>query len=151
MMKHGTTSRSLASLTGLAVMASALLIAAAAGCSSQPPQITIDDPYGELSPVFIGAGSVYLKIRNAGGRDALVGASADLPKTVVELHDVRDNRMARTGKINVPSRETVELKPGSFHIMIFNMPKTIQKGSELAVTLRFERSGERTVQVRFEK
>jgi copper(I)-binding protein len=131
-------------------MVSALLLAAAAACSSPPPQITIEGPYGDLSPVFIGAGSVYLKVRNAGGRDALVGVAVDLPKAVVELHDVRDNRMVRIGKMDVPSRETVELKPGSFHIMVFNMPKTIQKGSELALTLRFERSGERTVQVRFQ-
>ena len=59
--------------------------------------------------------------------------------------------MVRVEKIPVPARETVDLKPGSLHIMIFNMPKTIQEGSELALTLRFERSGERTVPVRFQK
>jgi copper(I)-binding protein len=151
MTKQGITSRAIAPFAGLVVMVSAWLFAAAAGCSSPTPQITIEGAYGELSPVFIGAGSVYLKIRNAGGRDTLVGASVDIPRTVVELHDIRDNRMVRVGKMDVPSRETAELKPGSFHIMIFNMPKTIQKGSELALTLRFERSGERTEQIRFEK
>jgi len=151
MTKQGTTSRSRAPLIVLAGMVSALLLAVAIGCTSPPPQITIEGPYGELSPVFIGAGSLYLKIRNAGGRDVLIGAEVAFPKTVIELHDVRDNRMVRVKKMDIASRETVELKPGSLHIMVFNMPKTIQKGSELTLTLRFERSGERIVQVRFQK
>jgi len=138
----------LAVLTGIV---QTLVFAATVGCSSPPPQITIEDPYGELSPVFIGAGSFYLKIRNVGGRDALIGAEVDLPKTVIELHDVRDNRMVRVTKVDVPSRETVELRPGGLHLMVFNMPKTIQKGTELGLTLKFDRSGERTVQVRLQK
>jgi copper(I)-binding protein len=35
--------------------------------------------------------------------------------------------------------------------MIFNMPRTVQEGSELTLTLRFERSGEKKVPIRFEK
>jgi copper(I)-binding protein len=123
----------------------------AAGCTSPPPQITIEDPYAELSPLFIGSGSFYMTIQNAGGRDKLVGVTASLPKTVIEIHDVRDNRMVRLEEIAVPARDTVELKPGSLHMMIFNMPKTIKEGSEVTLTLRFERSGERTVPVRFLK
>jgi periplasmic copper chaperone A len=121
------------------------------GCSSPPPQITIEGPYAELSPLFIGSGSFYMTIRNAGGRDKLIGVAASLPRTVIELHDVRDNRMVRIEEIPIPTRDTVELRPGSLHIMIYNMPKTIQKGSELALTFRFERSGERTMPFRFQK
>lgn len=134
----------------MAILA-ALVFAAAAGCSSPPPQITLEDPYGELSPVFIGAGSLYLKIRNEGGRDALIGATVDLPQTVIELHDVRDNRMVRITKVDVPARKTVELRPGGLHLMVFNLPKAVQSGSELALKLKFDRSGERSVQVRLRK
>ena len=129
----------------------AVILGAGTGCSSPPPQITVESPYAELSPLFIGSGSFYMMIRNAGGRDKLIGAAASLPRTVIELHDVRNNRMVRVQEIPLPARDTVELKPGSHHIMIFNMPKAIQKGSELTLTLRFQRSGERTVQVRFQK
>jgi len=127
------------------------LFVVAAGCTSPPPQITIEDPYAELSPLFIGSGSFYMTIRNTGGRDKLVGITASLPKTVIEIHDVRDNRMVRIEEIPVPAQDAVELKPGSLHMMIFNMPKTIKEGSELLLTLRFKRSGERTVAVRFRK
>jgi len=127
------------------------LLAAGAGCTSQPPQITIEGQYADLSPVFIGAGSVFLKARNTGGRDALVGAAVAVPNAVIELHDVKDGRMVRVDKIVIPARETTDLRPGGHHIMIFNMPRTVQEGSELTLTLRFERSGEKQVPIRFEK
>lgn len=124
---------------------------AGAGCTSQPPQVTIEGQYANLSPIFIGAGSVFLKVRNTGGRDVLVGAAVAVPNTVIELHDVKDGRMVRVDKIVIPSRETMELKPGGHHIMIYNMPRTVQEGSELTLLLRFERSGEKKVLIRFEK
>ncbi len=122
-----------------------------AGCTSPPPQITIEGQYANLSPIFIGAGSVFFKIKNTGGRDVLVGATVSVPNAVIELHDVKKSRMVRVDKIVVPSRETTDLGPGGHHIMIFNMPRTVQEGSELILTLRFERSGEKQVTVRFEK
>jgi periplasmic copper chaperone A len=127
----------------------AVLVIVDAGCTSSPPQITIEDQYAELSPLFIGSGSIYMMIRNSGGRDKLVGVAASLPGTVIELHDVRDNRMVRIEEVPIPARDIFAFQPGSLHIMIFNMPKTIQKGSELSLTLRFQRSGERTVRVLF--
>jgi copper(I)-binding protein len=151
MMIQWIANRSRASLIVLRGAVLAVLIIAGMGCSSPPPQITIEGQYAELSPLFIGSGSLYMTIRNAGGRDKLIGVAASLPRTVIELHDVRDNRMVRIEEIPVPARDIVELKPGSPHIMIYNMPKTIQKGSELVLTLRFERSGERTVPFRFQK
>lgn len=128
-----------------------VLFVSAAGCTSQAPQIAIEGQYANLSPLFIGAGSVFLKVRNTGGGDALVGAAVAFPNAVIELHDVKDGRMARVDKISIPSRETTYLSPGSHHIMIFNMPRTVQEGSELILTLKFERSGDKQVPVRFEK
>ena len=151
MMVQRTTNRSHGLLIVLRGVVLAVLIIAGTGCSSPLPQITIEGQYAELSPLFIGSGSLFMTIRNAGGRDKLIGVTASLPRTVIEFHDVRDNRMVRMEEIPVPARDTVELKPGSLHIMIYNMPKTIQKGSELALTLRFERSGERRVPFRFQK
>ena len=127
------------------------MIAAGAGCTSQPPQITVEGQYANLSPLFIGAGSVFFKIKNTGGRDVLIGAAVAMPNAVTELHDVKDGRMIRVDRIVIPSRETTDLVPGGHHIMIFNMPRTVQERSEITLTLRFERSGEKQVSIRFEK
>ena len=128
-----------------------VIVVAGAGCTAQPPQIIIEGQYANLSPIFIGAGSVFFKIKNTGGRDTLVGAAVAIPNAVIELHDEKNGRMVRVDKIVVASRETTDLRPGGHHIMIFNMPRTVQEGSELTLTLRFERSGERQVPIRFEK
>jgi len=150
MQKRNTTSfRSSIIMRVTAVLV--VMLVAGSGCTSQHPQITIEGQYANLSPIFIGAGSVFFKIKNTGGRDALVGATVAIPNAVIELHDVKEGRMVRVDKIVVPSRETADLRPGSHHIMIFNMPRTVQEGSELTLTLRFERSGEKRVPVRFEK
>jgi copper(I)-binding protein len=128
-----------------------VMIATGAGCTSQPPQVTIEGQYANLSPLFIGAGSVFFKVRNTGGRDSLVRATVAIPNAVVELHDVQDNRMVRVEQIPVPSRSLVDLKPGGQHIMIFNLPRTTKEGSDIVLTLTFERSGEKQMPVRFIK
>lgn len=119
------------------------------GCSSQPPSISIEGQYAVLSPMFVGAGSVFMKIVNAGGADTLVNAKANLPGTLVELHDVQDGRMRKVGKIAIPPSAAVELKPMGLHIMIFKMPKEIKSGSDLVLSLTFEKSGEKQAPVKF--
>ncbi|MHB8844443.1 MAG: copper chaperone PCu(A)C [Nitrospirota bacterium] len=129
----------------------AVMLCMVTGCTSQPPQVFLEGQHASLSPVFIGAASVFFKIRNDGGKDSLVRATVDAPDTVIELHDMQDNRMVRVEKIAIPSRSIVDLRPGGQHIMIFNLPKTVQDGSELVLTLTFERSGVKQMPVRFTK
>ena len=132
----------------LCVVLAALGVAA---CSSPPPQISIERPTAELSPVLLGVASIYLTVRNEGGKDALVGVTAGLPNTVAELHDVQNNRMVKVERIAVPGHGEVRLRPGSWHAMIFNLPRTLKDGDELALTLRFERTGERSLTARVER
>jgi len=120
-------------------------------CEPQAPQIEIEGAYATLSDMFLGAGSVFMDIHNTGGRDALLSTTADVSGSVSELHDVDGSRMVKIDRLAVPARSVVELKPGSRHIMVFNMPRTVREGSEIILTLRFERSGDKKVQVRFEK
>lgn len=92
-----------------------------------------------------------MNINNAGGRDVLLSASVNIPGVIVELHDEQDRRMIKVKKIVIPSGGTAELKPGGMHIMIYNMPRSIKEGSQIDLSLLFERSGEKRVAVRFEK
>ncbi len=124
----------------------ALLLAA---CSPEPPKISVEEPYATLSGLFVGAGSVFMKIRNDGGRDSLMAVSANIPGAIIELHDVKNNQMVKVERFAIPSRSLVDLRPGALHIMLFNMPRTIAEGSELVLSLTFERSGRKDVPVRF--
>lgn len=130
-----------------AVIVCTAAVAAAMGGAAKAPDITIEAPEAMASPALLGVVSVFMKIVNAGGPDTLVSARVNVPKAVVELHDVKDRRMIKVDYIKIPKRSTVELKPGSLHIMIFELPKDIKEGGKLELTLVFERSGEKNVPV----
>jgi len=136
------------------VIAALLLTAGLAvlpGCEKGEPLITIDSPAAWLSPMIVGSGSVFMKIDNRGsGDDVLLSANVELPGAITELHDVRDGKMAKTDSIKVPAGSVTELRPGSLHIMIFNMPKTIASGYTATVLLHFEKTGTRNVAITFQ-
>lgn len=125
-------------------------IAMGMGATPRSPQISIEGQEANLSPAMLGIGSVFMKIVNSGnGSDNLVLAKVSVPNAVVELHDVKDGKMAKIEKIFIPSGSAVELKPGGLHIMIFKLPKDIQEGQEFTLHLVFEKSGEKTVPIKF--
>lgn len=124
-------------------------IAVAMGASARMPDIRIDDVKAYLHPMMSNTASVFMKITNVGkGGDNLIGASAEMPTAVVELHDVKDGKMAAIDKIPIPADEVVELKPKSLHIMIFKMPKGTKAGAEFTLKLRFERTGEKVLKIK---
>ncbi len=119
----------------------------AAGCQGAP-EITIEGQEAIVSPIIVGAGSVFMRIVNAGrGDDTLLAARTDIPGTVVELHDFQDGRMVRTSSIGIPPGSAIRLRPAGPHIMIFKLPKDIKKGSGFKLTLTFEKSGEREIAI----
>jgi hypothetical protein len=128
-----------------------LALCGSPACSSPPPQITIEGPMAELSPVFLGVASIYVTVQNSGGKDALVAVKALVPNTVAELHDVQNSRMVKVERIAVPARGELRLGPGTLHAMVFNLPRTMTEGDELALTLTFERAGVKEITARLER
>ena len=129
-------------LTGLTVLT---------GCRQGAPSIRIELPVAYLSPMIAGAGSVFLKINNAGnGNDVLLSAKTDIPDTITELHDVIDGKMSKINSIAVPAENVIEMRPGNRHIMIFNMPKEVREGSGFTVFLTFEKSGIKPIPIKFQ-
>lgn len=51
-----------------------------------------------------------------------------------------------TDGIGVPAKGSVELRPGSFHIMFMGLKRQLRQGERFPVTLRFQRAGRVTVQ-----
>lgn len=52
--------------------------------------------------------------------------------------------MQPVDSIPVPAGESVELKPGGYHIMLLDVQKTLAPGDTIEVTLTFENAGEVT-------
>ncbi|MGR5134124.1 copper chaperone PCu(A)C [Vibrio alfacsensis] len=60
----------------------------------------------------------------------------------VELHDViKDGdvmKMRQIERITLTANETTELKPGSLHIMLFDLTKPLNEGDEIEVTVTYD-------------
>lgn len=97
------------------------------------------------------AGGGYLKIAGGASADRLLSASARVARSV-ELHTMEMDgsvmRMRPIESVAVPAGQTVELKPGGMHMMFMGLTQPLNSGSSFALTLRFEKAGDVTVQVR---
>jgi len=118
------------------------------GTSSHMPNISIRNAEAVISPMFIGAASVFMDISNDGNEeDVLTTVKTSMPKVATMMHDIQDGRMVMTDRISIPPGG-VTLRPGGLHIMLFNMPKTLKEGDKFTLYLTFARSGLKQVEVR---
>ena len=117
--------------------------------------ITVSSPWTRATPPRAKAGGGFVTIGNAGGEDRLVSASASVSKRT-ELHEmtVTDGVMKMremADGIPVPAGGTLELKPGSYHVMFFDLNGPLKEGENVPVTLTFEKAGEVTLDFKVER
>jgi periplasmic copper chaperone A len=95
--------------------------------------------------------AVYLRIDNPGEADRLVGASSDVTGAVTVMGEAGGGPGGHQGPeepidVAVEPGET-EFSPGSGHVMLSDLPEPLVPGDTVALTLEFERNGERTLDV----
>lgn len=94
--------------------------------------------------------AVYMRLVNAGQEtDRLVAARTDVAG-VVEIHETRMEGEVMTMQhlpdgLEIPAGETVELKPGGYHIMLIDLQQDLEVGDKFEIVLEFEMAGEQTV------
>ncbi len=117
--------------------------------SVSSPQIRIEDQEGRVSPVLLGVCSVFMRIENAGDSgDDLTGARVEIPGVITEIHDVEEGKMVWRKEVHIPARSTIAMRPMSYHIMAYKMPRDIKEGYEFTLLLKFEKSGEMKIAVK---
>ena len=137
----------------LLVLALAGLVVAPAALA-QEAAIRLEKPWVRRAPAMPdarpGAESTaagYVTLLNRGPeRDALVAASADVAARV-ELHETRNMSgmmMERVDKVELAPGSLVELKPGSYHLMLIGLKRALTPGQSVTLTLEFERGGRMT-------
>ncbi len=112
--------------------------------------LELQDPWVRPTPAGATAGAAYVTLVSPEA-DRLVGAS--VPAAVAgstELHAVVSDStggmtMKHVDAIDLPAQTPVKLEPGSFHVMLFDLVKPLAPGDSVAVTLHFEKAGERTL------
>ena len=108
--------------------------------------IVIDHPWTRATPEGATVGAGYLKISNNGKTsDRLIGGTLE-DAGKVEVHemtmdgDVMKMRQLTDG-LEIKPGATVELKPGSYHLMFMDLRKPIMEGASIKGTLTFEKAG----------
>ena len=97
------------------------------------------------------AGAFFTLTNSGENADRLIGGSTDIAGRV-EIHEMAmDGDVMKMreleGGLEVPPGETVELKPGGFHIMLFDLKEALVEGEMIKVTLEFAEAGTVTVPV----
>ena len=115
--------------------------------------ITIGHPYARATAAGQPTGGAFMSFANTGAADKLVSVSADVSKSV-ELHTMAMEgdvmRMRQVDGIEVGAGKTVELKPGSYHVMFVGLKAPLKAGDKFPLKLKFEKAGEVEVTVNVE-
>jgi periplasmic copper chaperone A len=125
---------------------------AATGAVAQDAPILLEKPWIRRAAAMPDAGpgapataAGYLTLHNRGrARDALISATADVAERV-EVHETRNMSgmlmMERVPKVELAPGARVELKPGSYHLMLIGLKRALTPGQTVNLTLEFERAG----------
>lgn len=117
--------------------------------------LKIDHPWTRATPGGAKVGGGFMKITNTGTEtDRLVGASADIAKTL-EIHEMKMEgnvmKMRALEKgLEIKPGETVELKPGGYHVMFIDLAAPLKEGEKIKGELVFEKAGKVEVEFKIE-
>ena len=117
------------------------LAATGASVLAQPAApVEVQDAWVRAAvPGQSGTGAFMKLTAPAGAR--LVGASTPVAG-VAEVHEMKMEgdtmRMREVKGVELPARQTVELKPGGFHLMLMDLKQPIAKDTTVPLTLQFQ-------------
>jgi hypothetical protein len=108
--------------------------------------VEIENPWSRATPKGTTVGAGYMKITNTGTQpDRLTGGSSDVAGTF-QIHEMTmEKGVAKmrplTKGLEIKPGQTVELTPGSFHIMLVGLKRPLVAGDHVKATLMFEKAG----------
>ena len=118
-----------------------LMTALALGSASLHAQtVEVQDAWARATVPRQTASGAFMKL-TAKDSAQLVGADSAAAE-VVEVHEMRMvgnvMRMRAAPVIELPARQTVELKPGGYHVMLMDLKAPLKAGGTLPLTLTFK-------------
>ena len=105
----------------------------------QEQDITIKNAWIREAPPNATAMAGYLSIHNSTDQDRVLTFVKSMQFNTVEIHRtvITDGvaRMRRQDELMIPAGESLELKPGDYHLMLIGPKTTFKADDELIVTL----------------
>ena len=107
--------------------------------------LKIDHPFARATPPGAKTGGVFVSVENTGTEpDRLLGVSSPVAG-VAELHqmsvDAGVMRMRGVATLEVRPGETLQLKPGGYHVMLSELRQPLKVGDRFPMTLTFQNAG----------
>lgn len=135
-------------VVSVALMLAAVLAACGGASVSTTSGISVSDAWVRNPPISNQPDAAYLVIQNNGAADKLLSVTSDIAQTI-ELHESMESggmmQMSPVPNIPIPANGKVELKPGSFHLMLINLTRPLKTGDKVQLSLNFEKAGKISV------
>lgn len=112
--------------------------------------LKISAAWARATPKAASVGGGYLTITNIGtAPDRLMSGSSDVSSRF-EIHEMgMDNGIMKmrplAAGLEIKPGQTVEFKPGGYHLMFVGLNKPLEQGQHIKATLQFEKAGSVTV------
>ena len=125
------------------------LVLALAGCDAPSPEIQVSDGWARATAPGQSSAAAYATIANRGSADRLIGVSSNAGMAMLHRSDNEGgvSRMRMLSDMAIPAGDRVALAPGGTHIMVTGLRAPLAVGANFAITLRFAKTGPRTVAV----
>lgn len=122
---------------------------------AQTPAVTVHDAWVREPMGGRNMTGAFAVVENTGATaKAIVAASSDISDKV-ELHEMKNEngmmKMSPVKKVDVPAKGKLELKPGSFHVMLFDVKKKIADGEKISLTFTFDDGSKVTTEAQVRK
>jgi copper(I)-binding protein len=128
------------------------LIAVTAPAQDAGPRI--EQPWARATPGNARTGAVYMTIEPGAAPDKLLAVATPVAGRA-ELHaHIMDNgvmQMRAVDTLAVQPGSPAVLKPGGYHVMLFDLKQPLKEGEEFPLTLTFGQAGAKQVTVHVEK
>ncbi len=133
------------------IVLAALVVAAGCSSRSAAPDIRLGDGWARATAPGQTNGAAYLVIDNPSDTaDRLVSVATTRTATATLHRSAAAGgvmQMRILGALLIPAGQRIALAPGGTHIMLSPLATPLKAGERFALSLRFERAGDRRVLV----
>ena len=132
------------------MLLAALLLGACAKAPEGKPDIKVEGAWARETIAGQTGTAAYMTIANSGqGEDRLLSVSAEPPVSAMVHQTTNEGGVSRMRPFEdglpIAARKSVTLQPGGAHVMVMGVTAPLKPGDTLKLKLRFERSGEKSV------
>lgn len=128
----------------ICVVSALIVMLLMSGCADQVQGLQVQDAWARAAASGGTSGAFVLIVNDGSQADRLTGAECGAARAV-EIHETTMEgdimRMRPVKAVEIPAGGQVELKPGSYHIMLIDLQRDLQTGEKIAITLEFAQAG----------